>query len=147
MVRKDKGKRLLYLDHFYVTVGNLDLAIRFYERLLGRKVTNKEGGRWADFEDAGKVYLGLISKKQHKKLMSKENAFRRGTNVILALYTPDIKVAYKHIKNLDPKPSYLEEITIMSANDEQPYEYKVFQFKDPWGNLWEVAEYLRIPVK
>lgn len=117
------------IDHFYIKVDDLDRAIDFYEKLLSIKVVNREGNRWADFQRGEDVYFGIYNAAHDNEVPN------YGDNTTLSLKTKDIDGDYKKVKSLKPK-FQTEIITI-----EQPSLYKYFQFGDPWGNVWEVAEY------
>ena len=118
------------IDHFYIKVANLDEAIDFYQQVFDRKISNREGDRWADFNDKnGRVYLGILNSS-----LDKESVIY-GDNVTLSIKTDDIKKFHQKISNLKPKTiTKIHTIT-------NPALYKYFQFEDLWGNIWEVAEY------
>lgn len=117
------------LDHFYIKVDDLDKAIEFYEKILERRVSNREGNRWADFKKDDGVYFGIFNAANDKETPN------YGDNITLSLKTQDIIKDFKRVKSINPK-SQTEIITI-----KQPSLYKYFQFEDPWGNIWEVAKY------
>lgn len=117
------------IDHFYIKVNNLDKAIEFYEKLLDIKISAKEGNRWADFRKGSEVYFGLLN----AAYAGEEPVY--GDNITPALKTQDVKKDYEKVKALNPRMQ--TEIIAL----EQPKSYKYFQFEDPWGNVWEVAEY------
>ncbi len=117
------------LDHFYVTVSDLDEAISFYERLLGIKIVNREGNRWADFNLGTGIYLGL-----YNHIIDNEEV-SVGTSPTLCIKSDSIEKDWEYVKKISPKS--ISDIVIL----EQPALYKYFHFTDPWGNKWEVAEY------
>ena len=117
------------IDHFYIKVDDLDKAIGFYEKLLGRKISNREGDRWADFKKGDEVYFGIFN------VAYDNDVAKYGDNTTLSLKTENIDGDYKAVKKLAPKSQ--TKIIII----EQPSLYRYFHFEDPWGNLWEVAEY------
>ena len=116
-------------DHFYIKVDDLDKAIEFYENLLETKISNREGDRWADFEKDSVVYFGIYNAAYDNKIPV------YGNNAILSLRSKNIE--NDHVKIKAFKPVNQSEIIIIK----QPSLYKYFQFSDPWGNVWEVAEY------
>lgn len=121
---------MITIDHFYVTVTDLDEAINFYQEILQRKVTHREGNRWADFDDDnGQVYFGIYN-------VSEDNEkFTAGNSPTLCLKTDNIVAERSRILTSNPKT--MSDITTLT----QPSAYHYFQFTDEWGNSWEVAEY------
>lgn len=121
---------MLKIDHFYVTVSDLDRAINFYQKLLGKEISNREKDRWADFKESEEeIYFGI-----YNATVESED-FSTGNSPTLSLKTDNVESEYKRIKGLNPKSiSGVIELT-------QPARYKYFQFEDEWGNVWEVAEY------
>jgi predicted enzyme related to lactoylglutathione lyase len=117
------------VDHFYIKVDDLGKAIKFYEQLLRKKVTNREGDRWADFQKDNEVYLGIFNAAHDKETPD------YGDNITLSLKTENVAEAYKEVKDLKPK------VQTKIFTIKQPELYKYFQFEDPWGNVWEVSEY------
>jgi len=117
---------MIKLDHFYIYVTDLDKAISFYQKILCSKVNHREGDRWADFDSGDGIYFGIFNV---------DESYKVGDNITIALKTDDIKLEYERIKSLAPK-----EITDIIHLTE-PYSYFYFQFKDEWGNNWEVAQY------
>ena len=123
------SKTICKLDHVYLSVKNLDRAIKFYEALLDVKVTNRFENRWADFQKGGEFYLGLYN-PTYDKMRAKY-----GNNCTIGLYTTDIKKEHKRVKSLNPK-----NITkVLFVNFFMPYKF--FQFADTEGNVLEVAQY------
>lgn len=120
---------MLKLDHFYITVTNLDEAIIFYEQLLGMKISHRESDRWADFQKDNAIYFGIFN------CTIDQEEFTTGTSPTLCLKTEDIEQEYNRIKNIGVK-SISQIITLT-----QPNLYRYFQFEDKWGNNWEVATY------
>jgi predicted enzyme related to lactoylglutathione lyase len=121
---------MIKIDHFYITVTDLDKAIDFYQKLLGKKISHREKNRWADFKESeNEVYFGIYNATVDGE------KFTTGSSPTLSLKTDDVELEYKRIKGLNPKNiSEVFELT-------QPARYKYFQFEDEWGNVWEVAEY------
>lgn len=121
---------MIKIDHFYITVSDLDKAIDFYQKLLGKEISNREKNRWADFKGKeGEVYFGI-----YNATVDGED-FSTGSSPTLSLKTDNVDVEYQRIKKLNPESiSEIIELT-------QPAKYKYFQFEDAWGNVWEVAEY------
>ena len=119
-------------DHFYVSVGDMDRAIRFYEGLLGVKIRHREGDTWADFDHGTGYYLGLINPNiiDSKRII--------GNNAIPVFFTDNVDEAYKRIKVLGAKISH--EISTLNYTD---YFYRTFLCEDSEGNLIEIAQYDR----
>lgn len=120
---------MLKLDHFYIKVTNLDRAIEFYQELLGIEIKHREGARWADFDTGQGIYFGIFNADNDDEI------FRVGDNTTLALKTNNIQSEFARIKKL--ATTILTDIVQLT----QPYNYYYFQFKDEWGNVWEVAQY------
>lgn len=120
---------MIKIDHFYIKVTDLDKAISFYQNVLEKKISHKEGNRWADFDSGDGVYFGIFNASNDNE------TFESGDNITLALKTQNIKKEHKRISDLNPKA--ITEIIHLS----QPYDYYYFQFEDEWGNIWEVAQY------
>jgi len=124
-----KGK--VKLDHVYVSVKNMDRAIKFYEDLFGIKISHREENTWADFDNGG-FYFGLIN----PKIISKKRLV--GNNSIPVLWAESIAEVYKKVKKWKCK------ITFKPQNLKfTDYPYRCFQFKDTEGNLIEIANYKR----
>lgn len=121
---------MIRIDHFYITVSDLDKAIDFYQKLLGKEISNREKDRWADFKGKeDEVYFGI-----YNATVDGED-FSTGSSPTLSLKTDNVEAEYERIKSLKPKSiSEMIELT-------QPARYKYFQFEDEWGNVWEIAEY------
>ena len=120
---------MLKIDHFYVSVTDLNQAIEFYQFVLERPITHREGDRWADFSKDDIVYLGIFNTAVEGE------RFSVGTSPTLCLKTDNINQERERIAKLNPK-SITDIVTLT-----QPAIYKYFQFEDPWWNNWEVAEY------
>ncbi len=120
------------LDHFYISVENMDRAIKFYEDLLGRKVTNREENTWADFDLGGGFYFGLIN----PKIISDKRIV--GNNAIPVFCADDVDAVFEKIKKLG--------VEIISPPENlafTDYPYRCFQCKDTEGNIIEIANYER----
>ena len=120
---------MLKIDHFYVTVTNLDQAISFYQSVLIEDISHREGDRWADFSKNDIVYLGIFNTAVEGE------HFSVGTSPTLCLKTDNISHERDRIAKLNPKT--ITNIVTLT----QPATYNYFWFEDPWGNKWEVAEY------
>ena len=120
---------MVKIDHFYVTVTDLNQAIKFYQLLLQKDISHREGDRWADFSQEQSVYLGIFN----ATINSEE--FSIGSSPTLCLKTDNIILERERILTLHPKSI----TNIVSIT--QPALYKYFWFEDLWGNKWEVAEY------
>jgi len=82
----------LYFDHVYVSVQNMDGAVKFYEMLLNKKVSHQEENTWADFDTGKGCYFGLIA----PNLISKKR--RIGNNSIPVFATDNVDDTYKKVK-------------------------------------------------
>lgn len=120
---------MIKLDHFYVTVIDLNQAIKFYQLILQKPITHREGDRWADFSEGDNVYLGIFNATVNGEM------FNVGTSPTLCLKTDNIDQERERISKLNPKS--ITNITTLT----HPAVYKYFWFEDSWGNKWEVAEY------
>lgn len=120
---------MITIDHFYVTVTNLDEAIRFYEQVLQQKIAHREGDRWADFDVGHGVYFGIYNATVDNE------AFSAGNSPTLCLKTSNLEQERARIHAIHPKT--ISEIVRL----DQPQPYSYFQFDDQWDNHWEVAQY------
>jgi len=126
-------KATMKFDHSYVSAKDLDRAIKFYEDLLGRKVSNYEENRWADFDLGEGCYFGLIN----PDIISNKRTV--GNNSIVAFWSDDVDAVYEKVK-------MYEDVKIKDEPenlDFTDYYYRCFQFYDTEGNLIEVAKYNR----
>ena len=118
------------LDHFYVSVEVMDRAIKFYENLLGMKITHREENTWADFDLGSGFYFGLINPKiiSNKRIV--------GNNAIPVFWTDNVDAVFEKVKRWGCRiASEPEDL----ASTE--YSYRCFQFYDPEDNLIEIAWY------
>ena len=120
------------LDHVYVSVKDMDRAIKFYEDLLGMKVTHREENTWADFDVGSGFYFGLIN----PKIISDKRI--AGNNAVPVFWSDDIDAVFEKVKKW--KCKIVDEPTDLDFTD---YAYRCFQFYDTEGNLIEVAKYDR----
>jgi predicted enzyme related to lactoylglutathione lyase len=120
------------LDHVYVSVKNMDRAIKLYEDLLGMKVTHREKNTWADFDIGGGFYFGLINPKiiSNKRIV--------GNNSVPVFWADDVDAVFEKVKKW--KCEIVNEPIDLNFTD---YPYRCFQFYDTEGNLIEVAKYDR----
>jgi len=120
------------LDHVYVSVKDMDRAIKFYEDLLGMKVTHREENTWADFDVGSGFYFGLIN----PKIISDKRI--AGNNAVPVFWSDDVDAVFEKVKKW--KCKIVGEPTDLDFTD---YPYRCFQFYDTEGNLIEVAKYDR----
>lgn len=118
------------LDHIYVSVKDMNRAIKFYEDLLGTKIAHREENTWADFDIGHDLYFGLIN----PKIISDKRIV--GNNVVFVFWSDDVDAVFEKVKKLGCK--IVEEPTDLDFTD---YPYRCFQFYDTEGNLVEVAKY------
>ncbi|MDD3607201.1 MAG: VOC family protein [Candidatus Moranbacteria bacterium] len=123
---------MIKLDHTYVSVLDMDRAIKFYEELLEMKITHREEDTWADFDMGGGVYFGLIN----PKYVAKERII--GNNTMPVFSTDNVDEAYEKVKAMG-----VEIISPLETLDYTDYFYRVFNCKDTEGNLIEIAQYKR----
>lgn len=124
------------LDHVYVSVSDMNRAIKFYETLLGTSVKNREENTWADFDVGNGCYFGLIN----PKIISDRRVV--GNNSIPVFYSDDVDVTFEIIKNLGVKINFAPKNL-----DFTDYFYHCFECEDTEGNLIEVAQYDKDKVK
>ena len=120
------------LDHVYVSVKNMDREIKFYEDLIGKKITNREENTWADFDIGKGFYFGLIN----PKIIGKKRIV--GNNSIPVFWTDKIDQLFETVKKHNIKIKFKP--TTLTFTD---YFYRCFQIYDTEGNLIEAAQYDR----
>lgn len=120
------------LDHVYVSVKDMDRAIKFYEDLLGMKITHREENTWADFDLGNGCFLGLID----PKIISGKRI--AGNNAIPVFFADDVDVVYEKVKRYKVKIIFAPED--LEFTD---YPYRCFQCEDTEGNIIEIAKYQR----
>ena len=120
------------LDHVYVSIKDMDRAIKFYEDLLDMKVTHREKNTWADFDVGSGFYLGLINPKinSDKRIV--------GNNAIPVFFADNVDAVFEKVKKHKVK------ILFQPENLEfTDYPYRCFQCEDTEGNIIEIANYQR----
>ncbi len=120
------------LDHVYMSVKNMDRAIKFYEDLLGTKVKHREGKTWADFDVGSGFYFGLIN----PKIISEKRIV--GNNAIPVFFADNIDVVFRKIKKHKVKIIFPPED--LEFTD---YPYRCLQCEDTEGNIIEIVKYNR----
>lgn len=120
------------LDHVYVSVKDIDRAIKFYEDLLNMKITHREENTWADFDLGKGLYLGLINPKiiSNKRIV--------GNNAIPVFHTDDVDAVFEKVKKHKVKIIFPPED--LEFTD---YLYRCFHCEDTEGNIIEIANYER----
>ncbi len=131
-MKTDTNKIIARLDHVYVSVKDMNRAIKFYEDVLGTKIKNRENDTWTDFDLGKGFYFGLIN----PKIISSKRAV--GNNTIPVFYTNDVDAIYEKIKKYKVKIIFPPE-NLKFTN----YPYRCFQCEDTEGNLIEIAKYKR----
>lgn len=120
------------LDHCYVSVEDMDRAIKFYEDLFGVKTAHREENTWADFDFGGGLYFGLIN----PKIISDKRIV--GNNTVPVFWADDVDAVFNKVKK--------HGVEIVSPPEDLAftnYPYRCFQCRDTEGNLIEVAKYER----
>ena len=120
------------LDHVYVSVKNMARAIKFYEDLLGTKITHREENAWADFDVGSGFYLGLIN----PKIISDKRIV--GNNVIPVFFADNVDAVFEKVRKHKVKIIFPPEN--LEFTD---YPYRCFQCEDTEGNIIEIAKYDR----
>lgn len=128
MVKMTKVK----FDHVYVSVKDMDRAIKFYEDLLGMKITHREENTWADFDLGNGCFLGLID----PKIISDKRIV--GNNAIPVFFADDVDVVFEKIKKWGVKITFPPEDLAFTT-----YRYYCFECEDTEGNLIEITNYER----
>jgi len=120
----------IMLDHFYISVKNMDRAIKFYEDILEMKVSHREENTWADWDTKKGFYLGLIN----PKIISKKRKI--GNNCTPVFWADNVDLVYKKVKKWKVKIIYPP--TNLKFTE---YPYRCFSCKDTEGNIIEIAKY------
>jgi len=120
------------IDHVYVSVIDMDRALKFYEDLLGMKATHREENTWADFDLGNNFYFGLIK----ADIVNKKRII--GNNAIPVFWSDDVDATFEKVKQHGVE-------TIFPPEDLKftDYPYRYFQCRDTEGNLIEIAKYKR----
>jgi len=119
-------------DHTYVSVIDMDRAIKFYAALLDKEAAHREENTWADFDMGSGVYFGLID----SKIVSDKRVI--GNNAIPVFRTDDVDAIFEKVKGIGVK--IFHEPETLEYTD---YFYRVFLCYDTEGNLIEIAQYER----
>lgn len=117
----------------YVCVKNMKRAVKFYEKLLNKKIVNRFKDRWADFDTGKGFSLGLYNPAFDK------GKYSIGSNVILNFQTKDIKKELERIRKFAPELT--KNTKIYYVNFMQPYYF--ISIKDTEGNRIEIAQFDR----
>jgi len=118
------------LDHIYLSVKDMNRAIKFYESILSCKVKHRESNTWADFDIGNGVYLGLIN----PNIISNKRIC--GNNSVTVFWTDNVDLLFTKISKLSVK--IIHKPIDLDFTD---YPYRCFQCYDTEGNLLEFAKY------
>lgn len=132
----------------YLIVKNYERSIKFYESLLGMKVSTENMKRWAEFHFDGKciallnpqyddneIKRGVDIESRYSKeyLKFKDLEVKYGNNIVLNFGCDDLRREYDRLKKLN-----IGKMTeIMSLNTKWPYFF--FTVYDPDGNPIEIT--------
>jgi predicted enzyme related to lactoylglutathione lyase len=112
------------LDHVYYWVTDMDRAVRFYQDVLGLRITRRDGSNWAEF-DAGPIRLALHGAVEGRPMQ------------------PGGATAVFGVDDLDSARAELEGRG--ATFDEHLGEVEGFarfaSFRDPDGNAVQIIEY------
>lgn len=112
-------KTSLQLTAIYLAVKDMDRAVRFYEKILGKKVDVKDK-RMSQFNLDNIVFL-LYDPAQDKGEVT------YGENAVVCFQVEDLQAMYKLIKKENCPTTEIKTID----------NYAYFQAKDPEGNIVE----------
>jgi CreA protein len=112
------------LDHVYYWVTDMDRAVKFYQDVLGLRLTRRDGSNWAEF-DAGPIRLALHGAVEGRPMQ------------------PGGATAVFGVGDLDSARTELEGRG--ARFDEHVGEVEGFarfaSFRDPDGNAVQIIEY------
>ena len=124
--------------HLAIPAGDLDVAISFYQNILGCKLGNKEEGKWADVDFWGNE---LTLHKTHTKLPKERHAVDMGSVSIPHFGAHLDKEVFEKIKtNLKTNNiKYFDEPYVRFKGREE--EQETFFLEDPHGNVLELKTF------
>ena len=124
--------------HLAIPAGDLDVAISFYQNILGCKLGNKEEGKWADVDFWGNE---LTLHKTHTKLPKERHAVDMGSVSIPHFGAHLDKEVFERIKtNLKTNNiKYFDEPYVRFKGREE--EQETFFLEDPHGNVLELKTF------
>ena len=124
--------------HLAIPAGDLDVAISFYQNILGCKLGNKEEGKWVDVDFWGNE---LTLHKTHTKLPKERHAVDMGSVSIPHFGVHLDKEVFERIKtNLKTNNiKYFDEPYVRFEGREE--EQETFFLEDPHGNVLELKTF------
>ena len=124
--------------HLAIPAGDLDVAISFYQNILGCKLGNKEEGKWVDVDFWGNE---LTLHKTHTKLPKERHAVDMGSVSIPHFGVHLDKEVFERIKtNLKTNNiKYFDEPYVRFKGREE--EQETFFLEDPHGNVLELKTF------
>ena len=124
--------------HLAIPAGDLDVAISFYQNILGCKLGNKEEGKWVDVDFWGNE---LTLHKTHTKLPKERHAVDMGSVSIPHFGVHLDKEVFERIKtNLKTNNiKYFDEPYVRFKGKEE--EQETFFLEDPHGNVLELKTF------
>jgi len=124
--------------HLAIPAGDLDVAISFYQNILGCKLGNREEGKWVDVDFWGNE---LTLHKTHTKLPKERHNVDMGSVSIPHFGVHLDKEVFEKIKtNLKTNNiNYFDEPYVRFKGREE--EQETFFLEDPHGNVLELKTF------
>jgi uncharacterized protein len=121
--------------HLAVPAGDLNIAVNFYEKILGCKLGNREDGKWIDVDFWGNE---LTLHKTHMKLPNERHEVDMGSVPVPHFGVHLDKEVFQKIKeNLKTNDiKFLDKPYTRFKG--KPEEQETFFIEDPHGNILEL---------